>query len=146
MFFSWPLRSKTSKGFDSQWAIELSLNGSTFKWCYFCKFALLSTNLKVLQFTRVGLEYKHSGWKVIVHYEVLKIHHKCKHIFLIFHTNPKLWNQVTFSCLSSWKILTTNKKGQFPPQLLITLTRGIQIHGQPIKNYSSLRNRRRPYV
>jgi NADH:ubiquinone oxidoreductase subunit 6 (subunit J) len=27
----------------------------------------------------------------------------------------------------------TNKKGQMPPQLLITLTRGIQIRGQPIK-------------
>jgi hypothetical protein len=29
---------------------------------------------------------------------------------------------------------TTNKKEQMPPQRLITLTSGIQIHGQPIKN------------
>ena len=59
MFFSWPFeRSKTSNE-----PIELSLNGSsTFKWCYSCKFVLL-----VLQFTRVGLKYKHSGQKVIAH-------------------------------------------------------------------------------
>ena len=29
----------------------------------------------------------------------------------------------------------TNKKEQMPPLRLITLTRGIQIRGQPIENY-----------
>ena len=33
------------------------------------------------------------------------------------------------------KVLATNKKEQMPPQRLITLTRGIQIRGQPIENY-----------
>jgi hypothetical protein len=30
----------------------------------------------------------------------------------------------------------TNQKGQMPPRRLFTLTRGIQIRGQPIKNYN----------
>ena len=32
-------------------------------------------------------------------------------------------------------MVTTNQKGQMPPRRLFTLTRGIQIRGQPIKDY-----------
>ena len=32
----------------------------------------------------------------------------------------------------------TNKKEQMPPQRLITLTRGIQIRGQPIRSYKKI--------
>ena len=35
----------------------------------------------------------------------------------------------------NYRLLTTNPKGQMPPRRLCTLTRGIQIRGQPIKYY-----------
>jgi hypothetical protein len=44
--------------------------------------------------------------------------------------------------MDDFSVLTTNKKGQMPPQHLITLTRGIQIRGQPIKIYKKKKKKK----
>jgi hypothetical protein len=44
-----------------------------------------------------------------------------------------LWDCPQLRTAKGQSIVPTNQKGQMPPRRLFTLTRGIQIRGQPIK-------------